>query len=533
MRPIRLVLLLLALAAVFAPQALAARPTTTKNGCAFNSQLASEHFMLHWTGDNEVCSAERIDEPTAGDVLAAAENAYSQYLTSWGFLAPQLDADGLIDIYVYDTAPYVGIFGADDAPDAQDGWFSLNTKDVLKREVVGSGVFHTLALAYDGDFQTWFLFGSAEWAGLRAAGWPEADSSLTAPDITLNCYGDPCYETVYHYNGQARWPFYVYLQDRFGENAVRGVWEELDANDPVGNGGIAALQDYLSARGTSLTDFFNDFAGAVAKGDLSAPSLKGKSPTLYATIQTGAAATTLPAKTVAVNHLAARFVGIAPGTSKAGVCHPATLTVTVDVPAGTSAKPKWYFTGPGGGLTDFSISGSKGTYGTAWDTCTWGDERVGIVSLPNASTSVNGAEFKVTATLSAINTSVILSPDAPPTVDDPRPSVATPDAAPPLLSLHAPAVIRVAKSRRLRLHLYASNEGLVRLRLDGRDLGSIAVRAGQNVFRVKLPLLKASSRRIAERSRLSITALSESGQTGATISRRLVIARPASTRSRR
>ena len=530
MRPFRLVVPLLALAAVFAPPALA-RPTATEGLCLFDASRASDHFVVHFTTDTN-CQGEQIFEPQAGDTLAAAESAYAAVVSSWGYKAPVTDVDGKTDIYVYKIETATGdsvdfrLNSDSDIGAPSVGYVELTPESALDRQIVANGVFHVVALAYRPIFQEWFLFGSAQWAGLRGESWPaDRASLLTVPEIALDCYWTACDEQLFEYNGQARWPFFVYLQDRFGDSAVREVWEKIESRAAPTPDGLGSLQEYLAAKGTTLTAFFNDFAGAVAKGDLSAASLKGKQPTFAGTITTGAAATTLAPVKVAVNHLAAKFVEVVPGTGKIDVCHPATLTVTVDIPSGVAAVPKWAFTGPGGGLTAFRASGSKATYSTAWDTCTWKDERKGIVSLPHPGTSGDGKEFKVTATVSAINTSVVLSPDAPVALPDPRPNVDTPHAAPPRLSLHAPAVIRVDKSRRLRLHLYASNEGFVRLVLDGRDLGSVAVRAGQNVFRFKLPQLKASRRRIAERSRLSLTALSTSGMTGGTVSRRLVFGR--------
>ena len=530
MRPLRLVVLLLALAGGLAPQALA-RPAATDGLCVFDATRASDHFVVHFTTDTE-CQDEQLFEPQAGDTLSAAESAYAAIVSSWGYKPPVADADGKTDIYVYklenaagDTVEFV--LNSDwDTGAPSVAYVELTPESALDRQVVANSVFHAVALAYRPVFQEWFLFGSAQWAGLRAESWPaDYASLLTVPEIALDCYWTACAEQLFEYNGQARWPFFVYLQDRFGDNAVREVWETIESRAGATPDGLGALQEYLTAKGTTLTAFFNDFAGAVAKGELSASSLEGKQPTLAGTITTGAAVATVAPVKVSVNHLAARFVEVVPGTGSTGLCHPATLTVTVDIPAGVESKPKWAYTGPGGALTAFTVSGSKATYSTAWDTCTWKDGRKGIVSLPHPGTSGDGREFKVTATLSAVNTSVLLSPDAPAALPDPRPNVATPNAVPPRLSLHAPAVIRVSRTRRLSLHLYASNEGLVRLTLDGRNLGSVAVRAGQNVFRLKLPQVKAPRRRVAERSRLSLTAVSASGVRGGTVSRRLVFSR--------
>lgn len=521
MRPIRLVVLLLALAAVFAPPALA-DPGSTNGLCLFDASRSSDHFVVHWTSDT-TCDDERIFEPQAGEILAIAETAYAGIVTSWGFKTPFDDGNGKTDIYVYLVETPAG-----DPVDISygSGDFSIPPSNADDRMIISSGVFRDVSLAYSLVDQEWLMFGSAFWAGLRANDFADAELSwLEVPDIALDCYGDACDKELSKNTGSARWPFFVYLQDRFGTNAVRQVWEKVDARDAATPDGVGALEDYLADKGTTLATFFNDFAGAVANGSLSAAPLKGKRPVLAGTITTGAAAAALAPLKVGVNHLSARFVEVVPGTGKLEPCHPATLTVTVDIPAGVAAKPKWAYTGPGGGLASFTVAGSKATYSRAWDTCTWKDGRRGIVSLPHPGTSGDGKEFKVTATVSAINTSVVLSPDAPTPVADPRPNEGTPEAAPPVLSLHAPAVIRVAKSRRLTLHLHASHEGFVRLTLDGRSLGSVAVRTGQNVLRLKLPKPKTPSRRVLQRSSLSLTALSASGETGGTVSRRLVVAR--------
>jgi hypothetical protein len=289
-RPLRLAVFLLALAGVLAPQALAAPPALTKGLCTFDASRESEHYVVRFTSD-AACDTERIFEPQAGEILAAAESAYASIVGSWGFKAPWPGGGVKNEIYVYTVEDADG-----NALDARfgTGWFEIPPGNAANREIIANGVFNDVAWSYSAWDQTWLFFGSATWAGLRIADWPgDRLSSLSVPEIALDCYGTECDKELDKNSGAVRWPFFVYLQDRFGADAVRELWEKVADRAVAGSDGVGALQDYLDDEGTTLTEFFNDFAGAVAKGELSAPSLKGKQPTLSGTIVTGAAATSM------------------------------------------------------------------------------------------------------------------------------------------------------------------------------------------------------------------------------------------------
>ena len=276
----------------------------------------------------------------------------------------------------------------------------------------GAAAFHGSTLALWGVWQEWFSLGTAEWAGLTSAGFPEFASMLDKPDISLDCYDAPCDEDLFFYNGQARWPFFQYLTDRFGDDAVRDVWTQVAARAGMAADGVGALEDVMVAKGTTLTAVFNDFAGALAAGTVKAPNLTAVKPKTADSLKTGALVSSVATTKVAANHLAVQFVELVPGSGVGSVCHPATLKLEVSVPTGTGAKPSFYAQ-EYGGLKPFAVIGSTATLTTPWDTCTWAAGHKALVAVPNPSTSANGAEFTVTATLSSVDLGTILSPDGP------------------------------------------------------------------------------------------------------------------------
>ncbi|MGE5691259.1 MAG: hypothetical protein ACM33B_11960 [Pseudomonadota bacterium] len=517
--------------AVTATSALA--PTATagpRPTCTFLGTLVGDHVAVHWNTDEAsqvACpNPSEYHQPEAGETLAAAEAAYDLWVTKRGFPPPVDDGDGKLDVYVYDTSPAAGIFDHDGpgGPGTWPAWVALTGDEAKQAHWVGTAVFYASTMAMWGVWQDWFTFGTAEWAGLTAGGFPEFASLLQAPDIALDCYDTPCAETLFLSNGQARWPFFQYLTDRFGNDVVRDVWERVAARAGTTADGVGALGDVLAAKGTTLTDVFNDFTGATAAGAVNAPNIAGDAPTTFATMAPGVAVGTKQVQKVAVNHLSARFVKLVPGSGAGGVCFPATLTVEVALPAGTGARPSFYAKDYGG-LKAFTVAGSTATLVTPWDTCTWTD-RAALVGLPNPSTTADGQEFTVTTTITGVDLTTIVSPDAPAEPKEPRPTVPTAGAVPPpVLTFHGPATVPVARDGGLTLAFFASNRGSVEIEAAGKRLKTVKVRAGRNVVKLRLPgarTAKGTRANLASRpARLVLTAVSPTGEVGRTVSRRL------------
>lgn len=490
----------------------------------FKGHLSSVHFTVHWDPEPGCDDAANYHQPQAGDTLAAAEASYALWVGKRGFPGPVDDGDGKMDIYVYALDDVDAIFGADGiGPGPVPAWVALTGEGAIDRHLTAAAAFYGSTRAVWGASQEWLNLATAEWAGLVVAGFPEDESMHEEPDIALDCYDTPCDERIFFFSGQARWPFFQYLTDRFGDDAVRDVWTRVAERAATVPDGVGALEDVAAVESSTLTSVFNDFAGALAAGTVKAPNLKSVVPKTFASLKSGTLVNSVSSATVPVNHLAVRFVELVPGSGVGAVCHPATLKLEVSVPSGTGAKPSFYAQ-EYGGLKPFTVTGSTATLTTPWDTCTWAAGHKALVAVPNPSTSANGAEFTVTATLTAVDLATILSPDAPVATPDPRPAVPTAAAVPPpTLSFATSSPLRVARNGSLTLAFFATNPGSLRVAAGGKTLRTVRVKAGQNVVKLRLPVKARVARRpLASRpTRLDLTSISPSGLVGRTFVRKL------------
>ena len=99
-----------------------------------------------------------------------------------------------------------------------------------------------------------------------------------------------------------------------------------------------------------------------------------------------------------MNHLAARYLKLQRGASAAAVCHAATLSLTVGLPAGINAKPSFFSRSLGAVAVPLSVNGNTATLAVPWDTCFGGYD--GYLSLPNPSLNADARDFVVSGSLS-------------------------------------------------------------------------------------------------------------------------------------
>jgi hypothetical protein len=521
-----------AIAGLFAGQALGApvRPATLHT-------LASQggHFLVHY--DTDPSFADHITETEAGDLAAIAERAYATE-TGWGFQPPVDDGDGRIDVYVVDLSSAPGVIGEAD-PDA--GTAPTSGMIEIAQSVIGTDEeLHAVAheLFHLIQFRTWvpqqytdgwLLEGAAEWAGYKADGYANVAGSTGPIDMALDCRDLAsslymCDAQDYANFGYSRWTFFELLAQKFGPTFVDAVEAQAQAQGSA----LAGLQAALAAKGAGLADTFTDFAVRELAHGWGISALDSDPvPVTVGPVSTGASGGAIPTTTVAVNHLAARIVSFARGDGHGEhACFKATLTLNVAVPAGTGSRPFWRWSGDAA-PAPLAVSGSTATITVPWDTCTW-SSGAGYLVLPNASTTVDAADFTVSGTLSVDQTAPA-TPGADPTPATlTGPIVAVPTAAvPPTIDVLSPLLLHVsAAAPTLRLIVSSSNDGAVHVTLGSADLGSPAVRMGNNDLRFALPksLLSALRRSTAAGNVLTVTPVASTGAaTGRPVTRSVAV----------
>ena len=526
---------------VAAASAFLARPAHAAPPPFLSETLTTEHFQIHFTSDTVIDNgAHRTLRPWSGEFAAIAEWAYSTYTSVWGFPPHVDDGDGLIDVYVFDFARWYG-------PDYDGiaGWtistslaaqsaatIEIDEDRVREPHVVAHEVFHVLQMAMYAPAPAWFMESTAEWATFRLFDYrPDDWVRLPEPENSVDCdslvggFSRPCGVDGYESGGYTRWTWWQYLGERFGQGVVKETWDRVVAQGDPSYDGDDAVRDVLLSKGTTLSDVFNDYSLAVLTGGFQAENLKELTPTIYKVVATPDATKALPRIEVPVNRLATRYVSFQPPVGGEGPCYAATLSINVTLPAGSSSKPHLYLTSSKAKVP-LAVSGSNATVTTAWDTCS--SEAPAILSLPNASQTLDGRLFFVRGTVT-VDTSKIVSGKTPPAgANITTPIIVAPTDDPaPTLFLYAPNVLRVqVAARTIGFAVYSSGAGRLAATFGATRLPDVRLRAGMNRVTVRLPK-PASALAFAAKPALELTSLSPSGAKGATMVQKVTFAKPA------
>jgi hypothetical protein len=523
--------------------AISASPAAARDFPYLDQAMTSPHFVVHYTAsfddtDDDTTTDNTFSQQAAGDLLVLAEKAYAG-LAALGYPPPLDDGDGRIDVFVVDLPAGRFGFAAPDNPFAaqSSAWIVLDPDFATSVHPIAHEVYHVTQFAIWTGTQTWLSEATAEWAGLRLAGYPAYGLSMfDAPGVTLDCDGEVCGEDDYDRGGYNRWVFVEYLSQRFGTGFPEELHERARDLGSIG-APVVPLEAALAARGTSLSAVFFDFARRQMTGGYTAAGLQKRQAAPAANVYTGTASATLEPESVVVNHLAARYVAFKPaldGELVTTPCYAATLNVSVTVPAGIGAQPVWYWNGPGGVATDLPLTGSTAALSVPWYTCST-DYR-GMLMLPNPSLSTDAQEFVVSASIAVDRSRLTPVPTSPVTSKPPAVSiqggvVPAPDGTlAPTIRLYGPELMSVSPSaRRVTLVVYSNDSGKVEISLAGVSLGTHAVRAGYNKLRVDVPKAEvrraAGSRVRAGRLQLLVTAISPSGGRGMTVRQALRVRR--------
>jgi hypothetical protein len=544
MRYLRRFVLLAAVAvgsAVLAGPAFGARPVLP-------FVLYTPHFAVHYQSDLQNFPTFAITQTTAGDIAALAERAYTAELAD-GFPAPLSDGalggDARTDIYVADLSAVsaLGLTVPDNPGGATSSVYIVldgSTPEVaFSQHVIAHEFFHAIQLTTWQPTQLsdyWLLEGSAEWMGFRVDQYDTSfgGGSFFGPaDMSLDCR-DPLGTNMcdlssdYANNGYSRWPFFEYVVEKYGTAFVQDVFARGAAGAPSA---ITAISDALVAKGTTLSDTYNAWTQADLIGGYSVSELQAQPLLIAFNWQTGTHGGDLGKVLVPVNHLSTRTIEFTRGDGDAShICYSATLTLTVGMPAGTQSKPVFWWNAVGNPPVPLTINGNTATASIPWDTCTYASTR-GFLSLPNASTAVDAADFSVKATVS-IDTTKVATPTGPPSListTTPVIQVSSADVAPTLL-LFGPEILRLSSvDTRLRLIVESGSQGTVQAKIGSIVLGTLPIRAGNNDLRFKLPsgMLHRLRRAAAAGNILTLTPVSPNGTTiGQAVTRSISVLAP-------
>jgi hypothetical protein len=506
--------------------------------------LDSDHFRVHYSRDVAPCPSAAISQAKAGDLLGMAERAYALY-TSWGYTTPIPDNDGdaLIDISVDDLAVSCIAHGSipSGTPAPLGRWDGIvvpvapaGADEVhlafgtgLKYHIVAHEVFHLFEDAVASGANQWLREGLAEWAAVRADA--AAGGLEKSPDRTLDCVGSQCGDTEFDRNGYPGWILFEYLAERFGDAKVKSVLDAAAANP--GWTGTQDLSSVVQPLGPTLGKFFEDYTTARLTGSLTSPVVAGVLPQTQASVVVGSSSGAISPVTLAVNHLAVRFVDLAHGLdTDTGACYSASLALKVALPASVASTPYYYANVKGAVAQAFSVSGTTASLTVPWNTCSASPHA--YVSLPNETNDVSppaldGREFTVSGTVTVDKSKPASASEAPAGVKVIGPVVQAPTTDPaPDLTLHAPELIRVsAKTRLLRFIVFSSGDGTLKATLGSTWLGSAGLHAGNNDVRFVLPaqLLTSLRKTTSVANVLILTSYSPGGTQGATMTRRVAL----------
>ena len=532
--------------AVGVPRAVAIDPFPT-DGVA---TLSSDHFKIHFSRDVSPCPTAAISQEQAGEILGMVERAYTLY-SGWGYTAPIPDSgsgDALIDISVDDLTticiPYGSIPGTTPQPLSRwdaiivpvaplgAGDVHLNVVSGLDYPVLAHEVFHLFENAVAPGADPWLREGLAEWASVRAnaaVGGLELN-----PDRTMDCVGSECGDSEFDRNGYPGWMLFEYLAEtdaayNANDPASKAVKVKAVFDAAASMNGTHALSSVVSP--TTLGKFFEGYTTARLTGNFTSAVLAGVLPQTQGSIVVGSSSGAISPVTLAVNHLAVRFVDLAHGIdTDSGPCFSASLALKVALPAGVASTPYYSANVKGSAAQAFAVSGTTASLTVPWNTC--GASPRAYVSLPNETNDVvppalDGREFTLSGTVTVDKTKPAAASEAPPGVKVTGPVIQAPTTDPaPVLTLHAPELIRVSlKTRLLRFIVFSSGDGTLKATLGSTWLGSAGLHAGNNDIRYVLPtqLLKSLRKTNTPANVLTLTSYSLGGTQGASVTRRVAM----------
>ncbi|HEY4059097.1 MAG TPA: TonB-dependent receptor [Kofleriaceae bacterium] len=258
----------LAIVAAFAHDA-SARPTLPGEA-TFGAGDILVHFATSGPDAPPLADADSNGTPDFVDEVATTADQALRDLMALGFRRPLSDGtaggDGRIDLYLANLQAADGNTSSQDcANNVCSGYaivendyagYTYTTRTEGIRSVVPHELFHLIQYAYAMDQSATWTEGSAVWAVEHLYRDGNSDFERQLPGFlskTFRPFERPAggFGDSYAY-GAALWP--VFLEQRFGVDAVREAWEQSASADF-----IDATDAMLVARGSSFADAWTEF----------------------------------------------------------------------------------------------------------------------------------------------------------------------------------------------------------------------------------------------------------------------------------
>lgn len=289
-------------------------------------------------------------------MAAAFEHVYESEITAMGYPPPQNDGgkadnggDDKFDIYLMNCGNdgyygYVAMEGwandAETGPTANACYSFMVMDNDYSEFVENSGseenamkvtaaheFHHAIQMGINGDAPAWYMEVTSTW--MEDQVYDEINDNhqyvsdfFGFPETALDA-GNPHWYSA--------WIFNEFLEVKYGQTAVRQVWENLD--DYGLNNGVDALSAMLVSQSSTFKEMFVEFA---AKNYSQTGFYKDADSAVYTDVavvnsasphQLGDTVTAISQQIVDVSHLSSKYYKFIPQT---GMSQSASLTITVD-----------------------------------------------------------------------------------------------------------------------------------------------------------------------------------------------------------
>jgi hypothetical protein len=242
------------------------------------------HFCIHYvTGSDDqptdLTDANKNTFPDYVDaVLARMESVWTYEVGTRGYRAPATDGktggDARMDIYLANvSAQRLYGYCAPDTPVPGQQWRAA-AFCVLDNDFVGFPTspeaslkvtaahefFHTIQFNYDAGEDHWIMEATATWMEERYADEIN-DNRQYLPASQMHKPGTPL--DTFSDNGEqyGNWIFFERLTHRYGYDAVKRMWQLMDASKGAPDlFSVAAVQRVLEAKKTTFPRFYAQFA---------------------------------------------------------------------------------------------------------------------------------------------------------------------------------------------------------------------------------------------------------------------------------